>query len=610
MTKRLFIIICLLATGCQLITDFDGYLYGDGDSESDTGTDTVTDTDSVTDTNSETDTGSGPGFGSDGDTDTDTGTGTDVSSDSDTYGYADTNVDTNTDTCQFQLEASRICTVDGNVQVLDQCNATIEIIPCASVNGGCEDGECGCASGWSGDNCDTCLVYVKSGLASYEGNDGRSWASALDTIQAALDVAEILECEVWVATGNYLPTKKLDSADERTATIQLASNVAIYGGFVGNEKHRRERDSVTNPTILSGDIGISGDNTDNAYHVVTGADNATIDGFIITSGNANGSEPHDVGGGMLNDASSPSVTNCTFSNNRAFTYGAGMCNLSSSPLVTNCIFIDNVDVIGGGGMSNNASSPVVTNCKFAGNEADFGGGMYNRDNSSPTVTHCTFENNSASRGGGLRNSLSSSPFVINCVFSHNSAGDSGGAMENLDSSMPTVTNCIFTGNSAYSGGGIANRFSSSPRITNCTVIKNTANSGGGIFNESASSPTVSNCILWGNTATEEGNEIFNFESDTEPSTPIVSFSAIQGGYSGDGNIDMDPRVVNSDKGNFRLSSDSPCINAGSLGALPGDAGDLDSDDNVGENTPFDLDGNPRHVGASVDMGAYEYQDLE
>ena len=46
--------------------------------------------------------------------------------------------------------------------------------------------------------------------------------------------------------------------------------MALYGGFVGTETDRSERNWVTNVTILSGDIGVVGDNSDNSYAVVTG----------------------------------------------------------------------------------------------------------------------------------------------------------------------------------------------------------------------------------------------------------------------------------------------------------------------------------------------------
>ena len=99
-----------------------------------------------------------------------------------------------------------------------------------------------------------------------------------------------------------------------------------------------------------------------------------LEGFTITGGYANGTWPNDCGGGMYNEGSSPTVTNCTFSGNTADYWG--------------------------GGIYNDYSSPTVTDCIFTGNTADYGGGMYNYYGSSPTVTDCTFNNNPANWNGG------------------------------------------------------------------------------------------------------------------------------------------------------------------------------------------------------------------
>ena len=78
----------------------------------------------------------------------------------------------------------------------------------------------------------------------------------------------------------------------------------LYGGFDGAETQRDERDWENNATILSGDIGVSGNNTDNCYHVFYHPDGtnldstAVLDGFTVTAGNAAGVFPHSNGGGI------------------------------------------------------------------------------------------------------------------------------------------------------------------------------------------------------------------------------------------------------------------------------------------------------------------------
>jgi hypothetical protein len=302
---------------------------------------------------------------------------------------------------------------------------------------------------------------------------------------------------------------------------------------------------------------------------ISGEDaNTILEGFTIT-GASDPPGPEDGGVGMLNSGSSPTVINCTFSNNRG--YSGGMYNYQNSPTVVNCRFIGNI-CFEGGGMHNYESSPSVTNCTFSDNLAqDRGGGMENWNNSSPIVTNCTFTGNSADFGGGMYNWNNSNPTVVNCSFSNNRGISSGGGMEDGNSS-PTVTNCTFSANHAHTGGGMYNWYNSSPTVTNCTFSNNTSNYGGGMYNYN-SSPTVTNCILWGNTP----DEIVDNQSSS-----TVSYSDIQGGWIGEGNIDADPYFADPCNGDYHLKSQagrwdpnseswvidantSPCIDAGNPG---------------------------------------------
>jgi hypothetical protein len=169
-------------------------------------------------------------------------------------------------------------------------------------------------------------------------------------------------------------------------------------------------------------------------------------------------------------------------------------------------------------------------------------------------------------------------------------------MHNNGSSL-IVEDCLFFGNVAeygIGGGGMYN-VDSSGAVTGCTFFGNSAgNSGGGMCNNS-SSPAVTNCIMWGDTA-DEGAEVH----DAEGGATVITYSDIQGGYSGTGNIDSDPLFVDAEGDDLRLQTGSPCIDTG-------------SNDSVPDEVTTDLDGNPRIVDgngddvATVDMGAYEYQ---
>jgi hypothetical protein len=202
------------------------------------------------------------------------------------------------------------------------------------------------------------IIYVDASKADDNG-DGLSWQTAKKYLQSALALANSGD-EIWVAKGTYYPDEGtgqinnplapfIKGDNDRNSTFQLKEGVSIYGGFVGGETSRDQRNWENNPTILSGDLDQSGDiNGNNTYHVVIGANNAVLDGFTIAGGNANSAWPNEGGGGMYNE-SSPMVTNCTFSSNSAH-YGGGMCNYyHSSPTVTNCTFSSNSADIGGAG---------------------------------------------------------------------------------------------------------------------------------------------------------------------------------------------------------------------------------------------------------------------
>jgi hypothetical protein len=402
------------------------------------------------------------------------------------------------------------------------------------------------------------IIYVDADANGL--NDGTSWRDAYKYLQDALADANssTKPIKIWVAQGIYRPDEDIlhpGGTGNREATFQLINGVSIKGGYAGFGAPDPDiRDIELYKTILSGDL--NGDDAavnpnhlmteptriENNYHVVTGGgtDKTTVlDGFIVTGGNANRSSwPHDRGGGMFNDESSPNVNNCYFIGNSA---------------------------VYGGGMFNYETSPNVNNCTFSENSADWvGGGMFNYVHSSPKVNNCTFSENSSYDGGGMYNNYYSSPKLEGCTFNSNSA-EYGGGMLNWDSN-PTVEGCTFSGNSAVAGGGMCND-ESSPTVTNCTFTENSADWGGGMGNGD-SSPTVSNCILWADVP----SEIYG-------GTPTVRYSDVQGGWPGEGNINVDPCFADLNNDDFHLKSQagrwdsnegrwtkdditSPCIDAG------------------------------------------------
>lgn len=156
---------------------------------------------------------------------------------------------------------------------------------------------------------------------------GTSWADAFNHITAALEQAQYGDT-VWVAAGTYKPTSDLN----RDSSFHLKNGVKLFGGFFGTETQLSQRNIQLYPTILSGDIGIPGNASDNCYNVMTGTDadsTTVVDGFTIERGNANSTANNDPktnrkrGGGLYlkpkiagHDVS-PTLKNCLFKYNYA-----------------------------------------------------------------------------------------------------------------------------------------------------------------------------------------------------------------------------------------------------------------------------------------------------
>lgn len=353
------------------------------------------------------------------------------------------------------------------------------------------------------------IIYVD--VNTPNDNDGSNWANAYKYLQDALADANSNSDinEIWVAQGIYTPD--CNSADpngtgNREASFQLINDVTFKGGYAGyGSPDPNKRNIELYETILSGDLDgndvpvldstsllTEPTRTENSYHVVTGKNvnaNTIIDGFTIKSGNAAiDSWPHEHGGGIFFNSS-----NCA---------------------VNNCIFVENSATYGGG---------------IAGNVAC----DYLR------ITNCTFLRNGAKKnGGGIDLYQSDYVVVANCIFIGNFGITNGGGMSIVDSQSSTLTNCIFSGNSelegTHGGGALINIWGSSPTIANCTFCGNSASSKGGAIANFDDSPIVSNCILWDNIA------------PTQPqidSSTTVTYSNVQGGWPGLGNIQVNPRFV-------------------------------------------------------------------
>lgn len=222
------------------------------------------------------------------------------------------------------------------------------------------------------------VLYVDDDAST--NGDGLTWNTAYRYLQDALATAQTngLVMEIHVAGGVYKPDRDERgnvTPGDRDATFQLQNGLAIKGGYRGlaGGGDANDRDIVAFETTLSGDLaGNDGPDfanyDENSHHVLIGTsidDTAVLDGVTVTSGST------DLpGGGMYNNASSPTITWCTFRANWSTFRGGAMYNdISSNPTLTDCAFIGN-RANRGGGMVNDDSDPTLINCMFVGNEAD------------------------------------------------------------------------------------------------------------------------------------------------------------------------------------------------------------------------------------------------
>lgn len=484
------------------------------------------------------------------------------------------------------------------------------------------------------------VYYVTPGGSG----DGSTWETAFEDLQTAIDYASSGD-EIWVRRGTYRPTSKPHGGStSREKHFSLRSGVSVYGGFVGSETARNQRDFSKNKTILSGDIGTPGDNSDNCYHVfyhplgsVIGSD-TMLNGFTITSGNANGNATHSYGGGMLNTGITPVIKNCTFTLNFAVK-GGGVYNISdNSPTFRSCLFIDNFAEYGGS-IYNYYADAIISDCSFSREDLGwffdiptdtnvYGLEIYNY-HSDPTISSCSIngiqyrsENAHATiYGQGIYNHYSNPTIVDSSFMNIFYSLSSGGGIYNFHSS-PVLTNCLFVHNNIFGQGGVMYNKSSSPTLNNCTFAENLVfgpwdgSPIASVMFNSSSFPVFTNCILWPEPdgwqmiANEDGSTTTFSNSNISGSGGSGSGWDTDLGTDGGGNIDQDPLYIrnptilnpgviasyyNPNHGDLHLRSSSPCIDTGDNGVI---------------SISKDIDGEARIINSIVDMGADEFKDTD
>ena len=501
---------------------------------------------------------------------------------------------------------------DGDVEAGDGCDADCAVEPHWSCSG--ELSSCECLPYYRTPDCQECVVYV-SASADASAADGQSWATAFPRIQDGVDAAWAAGagCEVWVTEGSYVlyEYSPLNS-------LQLRDGVGVYGGFVGDEQSRSDRDLANHWSVLD---GTGPTMFTSLYHVVTAVDvqDAVIDGFDIMEGDAYGVDAEDRrGGGLMTRGSKLRVANCWFYENDA-AQGAAIASNGSQLEISECHFHDNRAQTRGGAIYAQDGQVTVTNCGFTSNSAQEAGGALYSHWSSVTITGSTLVTNLAlARGGALAHHLTAVE-ITHCRFEENRAlgqgSELGGGAIYFSQSLSRVDSSLFLRNQALGAadGGALRHEQSSDTLRSCTFVGNVAAGyGGAISSHSATalqgvSPEITNCILWGNSAGAGGDTLDLYPQPA--ALPSFRHCDIEGGLPAGstdlgGNFDADPLFVDPANDDYHLAPSSLCIDAG--------WGD-------NETPSTDLDGNPRadaghataHGGGGtpnyVDVGAFEYQ---
>lgn len=452
-------------------------------------------------------------------------------------------------------------------------------------------------------------VYYVDAACGNDLNNGFDHQVAFATIQKGIDSAQNGE-KVIVYPGTYLENvnfrgKNITLTSTDPNNLEVAAATIIDGGQKGS--------AVTFN---------SGENTD-----------CILIGFTITNGH------NDCGGGISASNASPTVTNCALTGNTANLGGAIYCSDNGDVSVEHCTINKNSAGFGGA-IYCLLSSPQLSDCIFSKNQGTWGGGAVYNDKAAPTLSDCKFDDNSTNGdGGGMFNDVSIAK-LLNCTFSCNSAR-AGGGIYYGPGCEPTIIGGKIAQNYADYGGGIYVTECINARVTNCFIIQNMAILGAGIYSNDAvltikqsvigeniaqyggavfcdAQPdgklTMNNCTLAGNSALlgrsiacdsffgsssvtvtnsilyNGGNEIWNNDN----SKIVITYSDIQGGWPGQGNIDAYPAFVDLIGRDYHLLQGSPCIDSGDPAYVPGP-------------NEADLDGNPRVIGEAIDIGAFECQ---
>lgn len=400
--------------------------------------------------------------------------------------------------------------------------------------------------------------------------DGTSWETTT-TLQTALQNA-VAGDQIWVQGF-----EQITNADQLYIApadgFSLKSGVQLYGGFKGDETNVNSRETLGKPyqmkyrSVLSGDIKRDDvvDNTNLIFPAnTTRSDNATH---------------------VLNVNMAPASGN----------------NKNTSPTIINGFSIGNGHADGSG---------------------EKGGGIYlHGDNTGGgifRIERCFLLNNYATQGGAIyvdaevKNVNNSTSLVNQCVVYNNAAGERA-AVENAGGGLYLAGEATVVNSSIFNNENGGLRLADGAKVVNSTVSRN---SSGGIdmIDDKAEGYNVANTIIWGNST---------LSTQYRPKFKNSAFHEVEAGDS-DGNIYVtaenrgDTNAPMFDAPSLKTSYDrdfnwrqtayplwSWNVLEGSVMLSKGDQQSYDQSAYGSE----DMAGNPRFNGSTIDIGAYEFQQM-
>lgn len=376
---------------------------------------------------------------------------------------------------------------------------------------------------------------------------------------------------VCVAAGNYTPTvPPLDHEGPeglRRATFEVA-DVEVYGGMHPTGAPTIEdRDPDLYVTVLSGDIGTRGIDTDNAFHVVTTQGTVRLDGVQVELGRADSTRW------------------------RADRHGAGLVVSGGTTTLQDVVLVGNHALRkGGAALVEPAGELVARDTSFGRLERGSLGRL-----AGTTIELDPAERNEAEDGAGLA-VVGGSATLERVLFANNAALGSGGGLYAEDSRV-LLLNGFLARNAAFDGGAVwAGGAASDVRLVHVTAARNAGRGRAGgvhVADLDGGSVTIERSIVWENM----GDDLTGDDGGT--ASLVDSRVAVMAEDGTASSASDGPRFADSANGDFTLRGISPALDVDGLGLAQG-LGDLAVD--------VDIDGHPRPdaFAALVDLGAFEW----